>query len=215
MEGLCPETRTQSMMAYLEGMAYGLVFIFSFGPAFLALMQTAMQVGFRRAIMVSLGVNTTDALWISIVLVGLGPLLEGALVQQWMGWLGVVVLLLFGIFSLRKTFDISTDAAEDRKPFYLYYLKGVALNGLNPLIAFFWVGIVGTVSALGHTTGGMFAFFGGLLSTVVMVDVTKAFLIRRLAHRITPRVLRMINRAVGLVFIFFGFRLAAFLVWGV
>ena len=85
------------MPTYIDGLLYGLIFLFSLGPAFLALFQTASNHGFSRAISVSIGVNMTDAVLVGLVIVGLSSFLEDDSIKTFFGAVGVIVLLVFGI----------------------------------------------------------------------------------------------------------------------
>ncbi len=203
------------MTPYFDGLLYGLIFIFSFGPAFFALLQTALKHGFTRAVAVSLGVNMADAVIISLVLVGFSAILENEAVRFWSGLMGSVVLLLFGISSWFQTKKVQLDTNEVSRPHVAFWLKGVALNGLNPMVALFWVGVAGSVSALGYTTSQQYGFFAGFLTTVICTDMVKAFLITRFAHVVTDRALTIVNRIVGTLFIFFGLRLLVYLAGGI
>jgi len=203
------------MSAYFDGLLYGLIFIFSFGPSFFALLQAALKHGFTRAFFISLGVNMTDAVIISLVLVGFSSVLENEAVRFWSGLGGAVVLILFGASSWFQSKKIQIDDDTESKPLFSFWLKGVVLNGLNPTVALFWVGVVGSVSALGYTTTQQFGFFGGFLTTVLTVDACKALLITRFSHFVTDRALTMVNRVVGTLFILFGLRLLVYLFGGV
>lgn len=203
------------MTAYLDGLLYGLVFIFSLGPSFFALLQAALQHGFSRAWFVSLGVNMTDAILISLILIGFSSVLENEVVRFWSGLGGAVVLIIFGLSSWFSSKKIQRTNGEHTRPHVAFLLKGAALNGLNPTVALFWVGVVGSVAALGYTVTDQFRFFSGFLTTVVLVDACKAFLITRFSHYITDSALTVVNRVVGTLFIFFGIRLLVLLIGGV
>jgi len=203
------------MSAYLDGLMYGLIFIFSVGPAFFALLQTALRAGFTRAVCVSIGVNTTDAIFIFLILFGFSSILENETVRFWSGLVGALVLVLFGLSAWLKTKQVSVAEGAERKPVYTYLFKGVALNGFNPTIALFWAGVVGSVSALGYTVDQQYSFFAGFITTVLCTDALKAFLITRFSQHITDRALTIVNRIVGTVFIFFGLRLIVYLAGGV
>lgn len=203
------------MSSYFDGLAYGLVFILALGPAFFLLFQTAIKQGFTKAMSVSIGVNMTDGLLIALVIVGFGPLMEDPQVKFWLGLIGAIILIAFGVSSWFSKKNLPSDGEPKDGSLFSFWLKGFILNGFNPLIALFWIGIVGTISALGYSSFEQMWFFAGFLTTVLCVDALKVFLITRLAHRITDRFLLIVNRGVAVIFVAFGIRLVVFLAgWG-
>jgi threonine/homoserine/homoserine lactone efflux protein len=206
------QLKTPDMLSsYFDGLLYGFIFLFSFGPAFFALLQATLKFGFSRAIFVSLGVNMIDAVLIGAILVGFSSVLENEAVRFWSGWVGAVVLMIFGISAWLKSKNMQTD--DDTKPRsrFSLWLKGVALNGLNPMVALLWIGIVSSISSLGYSQTDLFGFFAGFLSTVFMTDCVKSFLITRFSHVITERSVTIVNRIVGSIFVFFGIRLMVYM----
>ena len=194
------------MSIFIEGMTYGLIFFFSLGPGFLALLQTAIHEGFVPAVCLSLGLIFIDAVLIAVILIGLGPVFQLPEVKFWMGLLGAVILIVFGLFSWRQQ-KVKSVETDSRSSYFSYWLKGVAINGLNPLIIVFWIGLVGAISALDYTVNDQVWFFGGFLCTMVIVDMVKAGLITRLSKYVTDKRLLILNRIVGTIFMFFGVRI--------
>jgi len=204
------------MSAYFDGLLYGLLFILALGPAFFALLQTALRHGFLRAILVSLGVIFIDSIFIALTLLGFSKYLEMPEVKFWLGMVGAVVLLGFGLSSwLRQTSMPNTSDDQQNVSLFAFFFKGILVNGLNPLIVLFWIGIIGAVANLGYDFENQVLFFAGFITTVFCLDVVKAFLLVRLSSFISTRLIRNINRAVGVIFIFFGLRIVAYLVFNV
>lgn len=196
------------MISYFDGMLYGLVFILALGPAFFALFQTALKNGFKRAMLVSLGVNMSDAIAVSLILLGMKSFLEDQRFEYWLGIVGVVVLISFGCYSLFKKGGMEKIKESKNRRLVSFWLKGFLLNGLNPIIVLSWVGVVGGVSSLGYSTEEQFWFFGGVFSTVLLLDIVKTLMITRLHSIINDRFVRVTNRLIGAVFITFGLALA-------
>jgi threonine/homoserine/homoserine lactone efflux protein len=199
------------MPSFIEGLFYGLIFLFSFGPAFFALMQAALKHGFSRAVFVSLGVNMVDAVLIGLVMVGFSSILENDTVRFWSGFVGAIVLILFGLSSWVQSKKIQLEENTSSRTHMHFWLKGAAINGLNPMVLLFWIGVVSSVSAFGYSQIQQIGFFSGLLTSVVLIDSFKAFVIIRFSGIFTDRSLTVVNRIVGSVFIFFGFRLLVYM----
>ena len=92
------------------------------------------------------------------------------------------------------------------KSYLTYLLKGFVLNGLNPFILVFWMGIIGIVAVkYDYSFYQQIYFFAGVLTTILGMDVSKAFLANRLRSVITPKFILILNRSVGFILIIFCF----------
>ena len=87
------------------------------------------------------------------------------------------------------------------------------MNGVNPFVLFFWIGIVSNVS-LDYTTNEAITFFIILVGTVFIVDVLKSYFAVKLSEIVTPRFMKIMNRAVGVALILFSLRLFNFVFEG-
>ena len=103
--------------------------------------------------------------------------------------------------------DVSSSVTE--KSYLRYILKGFLINGITPMVLFFWIGAVSIATIdFGYSSLGQFVlFFGSVLITVLTTDVLKAYLADKLRQIITSRSLMIMNIILGLVLIFFGCRL--------
>ena len=200
------------MSSYFDGLLYGLVFILALGPAFFALAQTALQKGFTHAMSVSVGAVMTDLLIIGLTLLGLGPIFDNPEVKFWFGVGGAIMLVAFGITSWLKARSIDAEEGKvEGGSMFSFWLKGVVLNGLNPVMIIFWIGMVGSVSALGYSVNEQTWFFGGFFTTVFCIDALKAYFIIRLSKYLTAKRLTIANRVIGSIFILFGIRIVVYL----
>ena len=198
------------MATYFSGLIYGLVSIFFLGSGFFALFQTALGHGFTRAMAVSIGIIMTDAILIAAIMVGFSSFMENEEVKFWLGIMGATVLISFGISSWIGKRFVKESKVEDGG-LLKFWLKGVVLNGFNPLIIIFWIGAVGTTGAFGYSLTAQAWFFGGFLTTILCLDGLKVLMITRLTKYFNSQTLTRINRVVGTAFIIFGLRLIAFL----
>ena len=198
------------MTTYFSGLIYGLVSIFFLGSGFFALFQTALGHGFTRAMAVSIGIIMTDAILIAAIMVGFSSFMENEEVKFWLGIMGATVLIAFGISSWVGRRSIKESKVVEETSLLKFWLKGVVLNGFNPLIIIFWIGAVGTTGAFGYSLNAQAWFFGGFLTTILCLDGLKVLMITRLTKYFNPKSLTRINRVVGTAFIIFGLRLVAF-----
>jgi len=198
------------MATYFNGLAYGLVSIFFLGSGFFALFQAALSHGFNRAMAVSVGIVMTDAVLIALVMVGFSSFMENEEVKFWLGVMGATVLIAFGVSTWLRRKSLKESNVEGSS-ILTFWLKGVVLNGFNPLIAIFWIGAVGTTGAFGYSLTAQAWFFGGFLTTILCMDAFKVVMISKLTKYFTAKSLTNMNRVVGTLFIIFGLRLVAYL----
>lgn len=203
------------MHPFLTGLVFGLLFIFSLGPGFFALIQTSVQKGFKRAILLAVGISLSDILYVILAIMGVASLLEQPKIRLWLGVIGTVVLIVYGVYSWFKKPKLYKDEVEGKKDLSAlkYLFKGFILNGFNPFIVVFWVSIIGVVaSKYNYPFQSQIAFFAGVLTTILTTDIIKAFVAHRLRSAITPKKILILNRSVGIILILFGFRMIYFLV---
>jgi len=205
------------MLSYFTGLLFGLVFVFSFGPGFFALIQTSVQKGYVRGVLLAFGISLSDVLYVSLALMGVASLLQEPHTKLWMGIIGTIVLFIYGFYSWYKKPDMHTEETlkqdNSKLSALAYLLKGFVLNGLNPFIVVFWLGIIAlAASNYDFTTNEEKYFFAGVLSTILVSDILKVFVSYRLRQFVTERRIKLINRVVALVIIVFGCQMLYFLI---
>lgn len=194
------------MPPYVTGLLFGLVFIFSLGPGFFALVQTSVQKGFKRAIFLAVGISLSDILYVALSIMGVAKLLEEHSTRLWMAAISMVILLVYGIYSWFKKPKIYQQEDYNAEfSIFKYIFKGFILNGLNPFIVVFWVSIISLVSVkYDFNFTQQITFFAGVLTTILTSDLIKAFIAFRLRSMVTPQNIVILNRSVGVILILFG-----------
>ncbi len=203
------------MHPYLTGLVSGLVFIFSIGPGFFALIQTSVQKGLKKAIFLALGISLSDIIYVVLTIMGVASLLEDPDVRLWLGVIGTFVLLIYGVYSWFKKPKLYQDDLGNKKDlsYLMYFIKGFVLNGFNPLILIGWISIIGVMATkYDFTFNAQILFFAGMLTTIFTTDIFKAFIAHRLRSAVTPKKILILNRSVGLILILFGFQMIYFIV---
>ncbi|WP_420575665.1 LysE family translocator [Ekhidna sp.] len=202
------------MPPIINGLIFGLIFIFALGPAFFALIQTSIQQGFRKAIFLAVGISISDVFYVLIVLFGMAKALETDNFKFWIGIFGVVMLSAYGIYSWFKTPKVHTeDNLTSESSGLKQFAKGLLLNGLNPFIIVTWATWV-SVSVINFEYGfnEQVQFFAGMLIMIFSMDLGKAFVAHRLKHLITVKFVRNMNRTVAVILILFSLQIVYFLI---
>jgi threonine/homoserine/homoserine lactone efflux protein len=200
-----------------KGILLGLVLMISVGPIFFAVIETSINKGFYHALSIALGTLFSDAMYILLAFLGLSAFFEDDSFRLWMGICGGILLIGFGIYNIIKKVDLhAADLQLQKKsPYYRYVLKGFFINTLNPFVIFFWVSTLGWASMHFQTQRhSKVFFFAGVLGTIFLSDMAKAFLAGKIKHIINRKVLLWVNRIAGGAMIIFGLDLMSKVFWG-
>lgn len=198
------------MGVFIEGTLLGLslAFLFGFGPAFFALVQTGIYRGFIPGILLALGIFINDLLIVSLSVFSTTKIMGNIENFSLIGILGGILLIIFGIVTYRKKTDIE-DAEENsdiKTPHPLIYIgKGFLLNAVNPFVWIFWISIVvGITARFSAESSKLILFFSGTLSVVLLTDIIKTFAASQFKKFITYKFLIIINKVAGIAISGFG-----------
>ncbi|MGK7388921.1 MAG: LysE family translocator [Candidatus Cyclobacteriaceae bacterium M2_1C_046] len=195
--------------AILKGILFGLVLAMLIGPVFFMLIQTSIEKGFMPGFLVAVGISLSDTLYILISYFGLTNLLAEETMEKYLGLAGGVILVGFGIFSFfksRKKREIKLNVQQ--KGFKRHIIKGFMVNGLNPMVLFFWIGAISLATIEYELKGSyILIFFISIILTVFITDLIKVYLAHKLRTFVTPRFIKILNIITGVVMVTFGIRL--------
>lgn len=201
----------------LNGLGFGLLLCVLIGPVFFALLQNSIEKGFWSGFFMAVGIAISDASYIVITYLGISQLVENPSFNMWLGGIGGTIMLVFGIIYIAKPIPqkgLKQLHAEETK-WFQQILKGFALNGINPFVLIFWIGIISKVTVnFQYTTNEAVTFFAVLIATVFSVDILKAYFATKLSQIVTPQFMKIMNRVVGIALILFGLRLFNYVLEG-
>lgn len=198
------------MNAVIEGAILGLslAFLFGFGPAFFALIQTGIHRGFWPGFLLAVGIIINDLVIVVLTLLGATKAMMNMDSYNIFGLVGGGLLIVFGIITYRRKpilneFD---DEQNAQKPYFFEYIgKGFLLNILNPFVWIFWLGIVvGLTARYQADTTSLITFFGTALSIVFVTDIFKTYAASRFRELINRKFLILINKLAGIGLMAFG-----------
>ncbi|MTI20733.1 LysE family translocator [Fulvivirga sp. RKSG066] len=200
-------------MVVVNGVLFGLLLAILIGPVFFTLIQTSIEKGFSKAILVAVGIALSDISYIVLAYFGISKFLKSSGYDASVAYLGGAILIGFGLasfFRSRKVVNLSAKSIE-AKGFFRYVIKGFIINGLSPFVLLFWVGAMGLATAEYNYTGFDLAlFFAVIIVVVLLTDLLKAYLAGKLRSFFTPRLFKILNIVVGTALCLFGLRLLAF-----
>lgn len=190
------------MSALLTGIVYGLVLMLSTGPSFFYLIKVGIEKGFRRALSFAFGIFVSDIILLTLIFIGLKPLFQDTIFQQVFSLSSGVLILAFGIsIFIRKRASYNVITVKDR-PLYMYAVRGLGINLLNPFTVVMWVGVLGTVSPPDQRS--FLHFVTGVLGVIFFADAIKAYLAKVIGKAMTPRAIYILNKILGIAFLFIG-----------
>ncbi len=198
------------MSIFLEGTILGLslAFLFGFGPAFFALIQTGIYRGFFAGVLLAFGIFLNDLLIVTISIFGATTILGGIENFTTVGIVGGILLVIFGIITYQKKTEIedAEDKANLKTPHPAIYIgKGFLLNAVNPFVWIFWISvIVGITARYNADTVKLILFFSGTLSVVWFIDILKTFAASKLKKIVTHKFLILVNKIAGIAISGFG-----------
>ncbi len=201
------------MEALGNGLLFGLLLALLIGPVFFALIQTSIEKGFAAGGSMAVGIALSDTLYVVIASVGVAALSENADFQVWLGVIGGAIMLLFGLVNLFKKVAVrqETVGTIERGGLARQFAKGFMLNGINPFVLLFWIGIASMVNLnYSYSFPQEVAFFAAIVITVFLLDLVKSFVAHKLRNILSFRFMVWMNRIVGVVLILFSFRLFFF-----
>lgn len=201
------------MSPFLQGILLGLTFAVLLGPAFFSLIQTSIHRGFKRGMLLAIGIFLSDLVALVLCYFGASQILGSDPRENiYFSIIGGIIMVIFGTYTFsrvvrnRSSNDTDDEDSTDKPSrFYVYIIKGFFLNALNPGMWFIWVTIVVSISAnFGMNNRSILLFLSGVLGTIFATDLLKCFVSNQIKKFITPRIMTWMNRIVGIVLIGFG-----------
>jgi len=198
----------------LKGIVTGFILSIMVGPVFFVLLETSIRKGIKAAIAFDLGVIFNDIVYIAIAFVFYNQVeqLSSGDDNSVLRLIGGVVFLGYGIFSFFKevhSMEVHEEEMASRtvKDYWLLALKGFLLNLANPMVIFYWFSVM-TLGAKDAAEGGsyttMLIFISSILLTFFSIDLLKIIGAKSLRPLVTDRLLKGLQRLIGIVFLVFG-----------
>lgn len=187
------------MPPFVNGLLFGLIFIFAIGPSFFLLIQNSIEYGFRRGAFIAIGISLSDIFFVSLTLIGMSSLISDPQNTQWLSMIGAAILAVFGIYYFFRTPKIyNNKKITNEHGVFRFLLKGFLINIFNPTIILFWITLSSSIATnYKYSWADQRNFFIGILITVLACDLLKSLLANHVRNFITIRSVRIFNQLVG------------------
>ncbi len=194
-----------------EGLILGftLAFLFGFGPALFALIQTSIHRGLWAGFQLAFGIFLSDVALVALCLLGALQIInETPQNQMVFGIITGMILIIFGIVTFTRKVHIAEESnGEENKPPnpITMILKGFFLNFTNPFVWLFWILWVTTITSnYQGETNSVIILFATTLLVILSTDMLKVFGAYKIKRYVTTHFIQWINWIAGVGLFIFG-----------
>ena len=194
-----------------EGLILGLTlaFLFGFGPALFALIQTSIHRGLWSGFQLAFGIFLSDATLVALCLLGALQIINETPENQLsFGLITGIILIIFGIVTFKRKVKIADNRNNEdiKKPNPVtFILKGFFLNFTNPFVWLFWILWVATITSNNKgDTKSIVILFATTLLVILATDMLKCFGAFKIKQYVTQHFIQWINWIAGVSLSVFG-----------
>jgi threonine/homoserine/homoserine lactone efflux protein len=193
-------------MELLYAIPLGLTLSFAAGPIFFVLIETSINKGRTKALLLDLGAVTADAIFIALAYYGSQAFLSYLQNNFWLVLLSGLAIVAFGVYYVlrsRRSGQLQQKLEIHRRRFF--FVKGFLLNFLNVGVLFFWItSTVAVGSLVDNDPRRLLIFYGATLATYLLINLLKIYFAHRFKAYLAGRRMQVIEKLMGLGLIGFG-----------
>ncbi|HET8859563.1 LysE family translocator [Marivirga sp.] len=193
-----------------NGVLFGLLLAVMLGPVFFALIQNSIIKGFKAGIYMASGIAVADTAYIFLMYFSVRLFRNNDTVSLLLGAVGGLIIFITGIISLRKKAEkLEEHQVKTQKyNFFKQFAKGFLLNGINPFVLLYWLGVMTLVTkSYEYNHNEVVVFFSSIIGTLLITDFSKVALSHKLRAWVTAKRINIMNKIVGVALILFSLRL--------
>jgi L-lysine exporter family protein LysE/ArgO len=192
------------IQAFLEGLITGIALSLMLGTVFFFIIQNSLDHGFKTGFLIAIGVVLSDLILIGLALLGSEMLPSFSGFKTAMTIAASFLLVIIGYRSFTKNSSALWQGGKSESRTLFLIANGFILNIINPANAVNWFAIsVYLRDVEQYDTFQRTLFFSGTLCTIVLTEVLIAYGAASLRRFLTDKVLVLINKITGLIFIGF------------
>jgi len=203
------------MLTFFQGMLVAMPLILGVGPGLIAQVEMGLRNGFKACAAVVYGLYSCALVVVAISYLGFVRFLNAPGLRLAISLFNGLLIITWGTMkTIRSHKKIFREARprENRRvrmpklPLPLScYLRGFILNLTNPIGLFFWLNILSLAHLnLKIKSESLPLFIAGLFTAGISLDMAKCSFFSRSGNLLKPRVMMLINRAMGFLLIVIG-----------
>lgn len=178
----------------------------SVGPTIFAIIKYSITYGWRAGMSFVLGVSLSDSIYVLLANMASAWLSGLMSHEKTIGYLGAVLLIIFGLYGFFKKIKVTRNRNDDAKvssrDYFKIFASGFLMNTLNPGVIITWITAVAAISTM--TAAYRLVFFITCLGIILGFDFLKVLLAQRIRRRLTPRNIIYLNRISALCLVGIG-----------
>ena len=200
----------------LKGFAIGLLLIFSVGPVIFTTIKQSINHGRRGGFSFIAGVWFSDIIWV-VLSNGFSEAIKVLLdFKIPIGIAGCCFLIGMGIYFAflkkiepRRMQEPAEIAGDEITPsgkktnYFAIVSSGFIINTLNPAVISFWVLMAASLASV-YSLNDRIIIFSTCLAITMLADVGKVMGAGYIGKRLSDRVILLINRISGILYLVFG-----------
>lgn len=192
--------------AFYLGCGFGLFMAVSVGPTIFAIIKYSITYGWRAGMSFVIGVSLSDSIYVLLANIASAWLSGLMNHEKTIGYLGAVLLIIFGLYGFFKKIKVTRNRNDDAKvssrDYFKIFASGFLMNTLNPGVIITWITAVAAISTM--TAAYRLVFFTTCLGIILGFDFLKVLLAQRIRKRLTPRNIIYLNRISALCLVVIG-----------
>lgn len=200
----------------INGILFGLLLSFFFGPAFFILINTSINKGFKKALFLDIGILFSDILYLFAAYLFAEKInhyiYNNIYVKYITGGvfivLGLIYILKKGTIPQNPTSTINTPASNENSKKNLLGLiaKGIGINAINPGVLLYWIAACTyATETLEIKDSKLIYYFMSTIITLFIVDLLKIYFASKLKSKLNNKGQNILKNILGIGLIVFGF----------
>jgi len=211
--------------AFLKGLAISLLLIFSVGPVIFTTIKQTVNHGRRGGFSFIIGVWISDLIWV-VLSNGFSEAIKTLLdFKIPIGIAGCIFLIGMGIYfvfikkieprRLQEPVEIAGDEytpTGKKTNYFAIMSSGFIINTLNPAVISFWVIMAASLASV-YSFYDRIIIFTTCLGVTMVADIGKVMGAGYIGKKLSDRVILVINRLSGALYLLFGFIILAGIIY--
>lgn len=197
----------------IKGLLLGLILSISIGPVIFAILKQSLTNGHKAGYAFVAGVSLSDLsiLFVCNIFTGLFALVLTH--KASIAMIGAGFLFLVGCYTIlfKKISVVQMDGEREKtmraRDYLGVVISGFLMNTLNPSVFLFWFAWTAAIGSDAAETQNpnmhKVVVFGTCLLFVLISDLAKVYLAKKLRPHLTEKTLLWINRAAGIIILVF------------